>query len=326
MKRKIIIDTDPGIDDAMAILFALDSPELEVMGLTTIFGNVHTALATQNARRLVEFAGHPEIPVAHGADRPLDRRLDGVADFVHGANGLGDVALPDPIHPPDPRPAAQFIVETVMTHPGEITLVPVGPLTNIALALSLEPAIAGRVAGVVLMGGAATVNGNVNPAAEANIYNDPHAADRVFTAGWPLTMVGLDVTMKTVMDDVFFQSLRTSTIGDFIYKASRFYLAFHQAVHDQFAAHTHDPSAIAYLIDPTLFRVERGPVRVATHGLAAGQTLFDRRREWYSSNAWTSSPSVDVCVDVDSRQLLGLFYERITRQPSHPITQQEKEL
>ncbi len=314
MKRKIIIDTDPGIDDAMAILFALNSPELEVMGLTTVFGNVHTSLATQNARRLLEFAGHPTIPVAHGAERPLVRRLEGVADFVHGANGLGDVALPDPVYAADPRPAAQFIVEMVMTHPGEITLVPVGPLTNIALALSLEPAIAHRVAQVVLMGGAATVNGNVNPAAEANIYNDPHAADRVFTAGWPLTMLGLDVTMKTVMDDAFFHSLRTSRPGDFIYRASRFYLAFHQAVHGEFAAHTHDPSAIAYLLDPTLFTLERGPLRVVTHGLAAGQTLFDRRREWYGSNPWTASPPVDVCVDVDSPRLLELFHQRITGQ------------
>jgi purine nucleosidase len=311
MPKKLIIDTDPGIDDAMAILFALASPELEVVGLTTIFGNVHTHLATQNARRLVEFAGAPHIPVAHGASRPLSHPLEGVGDFVHGKNGLGEIILPDPVLPPDPRSAAQFIVDTIMAQPGEITLVPVGPLTNIALALSLEPRIVENVAEVVIMGGAATVNGNVNPAAEANIHNDPHAADRVFTAGWPLTMVGLDVTMKTSMSDGYLASLQGSRFGDFIYAASRFYLDFHYSVHGIYEAHTHDPSAIAYVLNPALFTVERGPLRVVTHGLAAGQTIFDRRGEWYGKNAWTNSPPINVCVGVDSVGLLDLFRNRI---------------
>lgn len=312
MTKKIIIDTDPGIDDAMAILFALASPEIDIVGLTTIFGNVHTELATQNARRLVEFAGRPEIPVAHGASRPLHKSLDGIADFVHGKNGFGGVQLPDPLHPPLAESAAHFIVEMVMANPGEITLVPVGPLTNLALALALEPRIADAVAEVVLMGGAATVNGNVTPAAEANIHNDPHAADRVFTAGWPLTMIGLDVTMATTMTDDFFASLAGSRFGDFIFASSRFYLDFHQQVHGVYAAHTHDPSAIAYVLQPSLFTVGRGPVRVISDGLAMGQTLWDRRGEWYSPNAWSISPPVNVCVGVDSEALLALFRSRIT--------------
>ena len=309
--RKIIIDTDPGIDDAMAILFALNSPELEVVGLTSIFGNVRTDLGTQNALRLLEFAGQAEIPVAHGAAGPLHIPFEGPADFVHGANGLGEVYLPDPAGKADPRPAAQFIVEMVMAHPGAITLVPVGPLTNIALALMLEPRIVERVAGVVLMGGAATVNGNVNPAAEANIWHDPHAADRVFTAGWNVTMLGLDVTMKTVMDDAYLAGLRGSRTGAFIDDICRFYLDFHKQVHGHYAAHTHDPSAIAYLIDPTLFTVEHGPVRVICEGLALGQTLWDRRGEWYGANAWSTQRPVGVCVDVDSERLLALFRDRI---------------
>src|SRR5262245_5631390 len=222
MPKKIIIDTDPGVDDSMAILFAFNSPELEIVGLTAIFGNVHTDLGTQNALRLVEFAGHPTVPVAHGADVPLVIPLEYVADFVHGADGMGNTNPPPPQGHPVDKPAAQFIAEMVMAHPGEITLVPVGPLTNLALALALEPRLVDQVAGVVLMGGAATVNGNVTPAAEANIIHDPHAADVVFTAGWPVTMAGLDVTMKTIMTEEFLASLRVSRTGEFIYDISRF--------------------------------------------------------------------------------------------------------
>jgi uridine nucleosidase len=314
MPKKIIIDTDPGVDDSMAILFAFNSPELEVVGLTSIFGNVHTDLATQNALRLVEFAGHPEVPVAHGANLPLVVPLSYVADFVHGADGLGNTHQPPPQGQAIDIPAAQFIVETVMAHPGEITLVPVGPLTNIALALALEPRIAANVAEVVIMGGAATVNGNVNPAAEANIIHDPHAADIVFTANWPVTMVGLDVTMQTEMSEGFLASLRTSRAGQFIYEISRFYQKFHEERYEGMRAiHTHDPSAVAYLIDPTLFTTLSGPIRVPTEGVAMGQTLLDRRKRGYEITDWSDKPEVNVCVGVESEGLRALFKERITQ-------------
>ena len=312
MPKKIIIDTDPGVDDSMAILFAFSSPEVEVVGLTTIYGNVYTDLATQNALRLVEFAGYSNIPVAHGADLPLVVPLDYVADFVHGSDGLGNTNSPSPKGQPFDKSAAQFIVEMIMNHPGEITLVPVGPLTNIALALALEPRIVDNVAEMVVMGGAAKVNGNVNPAAEANIIHDPHAADVVFTAGWPVTMVGLDVTMKTVMTDDYLTSLQGSKFGDFIYRISRFYHDFHHQTYQMSGIHTHDPSAIAYVIDPTLFTTEAAPIRVATVGIALGQTLMDRRRQWSSPNPWRDISPTNVCVDVDSERLLALYKERIT--------------
>ncbi len=314
MTKPILFDTDPGVDDAMALLFALASPEIDVVGLTTIFGNVHTATATRNALRLLDFAGRADIPVAPGADRPLHVPLEYVADFVHGADGFGDVETPLPasLRQPADGSAAQFIVETIMARPGEITLVPVGPLTNIALALALEPRIAKHVAEVVVMGGAATVNGNVNPAAEANIHHDPHAADRVFGAPWPVTMVGLDVTMQTVMSQDYLASLRGSPFGDFVWQATRFYQQFHERYHNMQAIHTHDPSAIAYVIDPTLFGTIRGPVRVLTEGVGAGQTLLDRRRgEGYELNAWSNLPEVNVCVEVESEKLLALYKERI---------------
>lgn len=313
MPKKIIIDTDPGIDDAMAILFALGVPGLEVVGLTTIFGNVETALATQNALHLLEFAGVPQIPVAQGATRPLSIPFRGPAAFVHGVDGLGETAQAVPTTKAVNQSAAQFMVEMVMAHPGEITLVPIGPLTNLALALMLEPRIVQQVAEVVIMGGAATVNGNVNPAAEANIHNDPHAADLVFTAGWPITMVGLDVTTKVMMDEPYLASLCTPRCktGSYIYDICRFYLDFHHRTHEFYALHTHDPSAIAYVIDPTLFQTQRGVIRVLTEGIARGQTVFDRRGHWSRPNEWSTHLPTNVCLDVDAERLLALYKHHI---------------
>ena len=316
MPRKILFDTDPGIDDAMALLFAFASPELEVTGVTSIFGNVYTEQGTQNALRLVEFAGYPDIPVAHGADLPLSTPFDEPAWFVHGKDGLGDTNQPPPRGRPIAISAAQFIAETIMQNPGEITLVPVGPLTNIALAYKLEPRIAENVAEVVIMGGAATVNGNVNPAAEANIWHDPHAADIVFTAGWPLTMLGLDVTMKVLMPDAYLTEIRDTggRFASYIYDISRHYLNFHREAHDGLnGLHTHDPSTIAYLLDPTLFTIEQGPIRVITEGIAMGYTLWDRQVEWFLENEWSIQKPVNVCVDVDAARFLALYRERIVQ-------------
>lgn len=316
MPKKIIIDTDPGVDDSMAILLAFNSPELEVVGLTTVFGNVTTTNGTQNALRLVEFADHAHVPVAHGAELPLQAPLLEIAEVVHGADGLGNTNQPPPQGKAVEQAAAQFIVETVMRHPGEITLVPVGPLTNLALALRLEPRIVQNVAGVIVMGGAATVNGNVSPAAEANIWHDPHAADVVFTAGWPITMVGLDVTEATIMTEGFLRSLKAtgSRAASFIYDITRFYQKFHYDLYGVDDIHTHDPSAIMYALDPTLFTTVQGPMRVLTEGIAIGQTLLDRRGlEGGLETPWSGKPPVNVCVGVDSQRLLQMFKERITK-------------
>ena len=196
---RIIIDTDPGIDDAMAIFYALASPELDVVGLTTIFGNNTTEVCTANALRLLEIAARADIPVARGADRPLNQEYRGAVDFVHGTDGQGDVFLPPPVGAPIDEDAAHFIIRSVMAAPGEITLVPIGPLTNIALAMLIEPRLATKLAGIVLMGGAAFRGGNASPAAEANILNDPEGADIVFGADCPIVMAGLDVTESIMM-------------------------------------------------------------------------------------------------------------------------------
>lgn len=311
MPRKIIIDTDPGVDDTMAIFFALCSPELEVIGLTTIFGNVRTALATTNALRLLEIAGRPDIPVAPGAANALTRDYEGPVPFVHGADGQGDIDLADPAGAPLDISAAQFIVEQVSAHPGEVTLVPVGPLTNIALALRLEPRIADWVDEVVLMGGNALVPGNASPAAEANIRNDPEAADLVFGAGWQVTMVGLDVTLRVHMsaEDIAGYATHGNPMSDHICRVLPHYRNYFESNYDVEGIFVHDSSAIAYLIEPELFKTRRWPIRVGTQGLGRGKT-------WPATGgrilpAWENRPLVNVCVGVDGARLVALEAERL---------------
>jgi inosine-uridine nucleoside N-ribohydrolase len=305
--QRIIIDTDPGVDDSMAILLAFASPELKIEGLTTVFGNTGSDITTQNALRLIELAGHPEVPVARGAEKPLLRPFAGDGWRVHGRNGLGGVEFPPPRGQPDPRRAAQFIVDVVMANPGEITLVPIGPLTNIAIAVALEPRIAKHVKEVVLMGGAASVVGNVSAVAEANIQNDPEAANIVFHAGWPITMVGLDVTEKSIMTPTYIETLKSANnrSTDFIYAISQHYMKFYQAAGLP-GFHVHDSSAISYVIDPTLFKTQKLFVEVEYHSPHHhGQTVADwrGRRE--------QAPNVNVCLEVDSERLLEMYRQRL---------------
>jgi len=311
MPRKIIIDTDPGVDDSMAIFFALCSPELDVIGLTTIFGNVHTELATKNALRLLEIAGRAEIPVAQGAVDALAQPFEGPVPFVHGEDGQGDIFAPDPAGTAIDLSAAQFIIEQLRAHPGEITLVPVGPLTNIALALRLEPRIADWVAEVVLMGGNALVPGNASPAGEANIRNDPEAADVVFGADWQVTMVGLDVTLRVHMrpEHIDEYAAHGNPMSDHISRILPHYRNYFEANYDAEGIFVHDSSAIAYLLDPSLFSVRRWPIRVGRQGLGRGKT-------WPATGgqtlpAWEGRPLVNVCVGVDGDKVVALAAERL---------------
>lgn len=314
---KVIIDADPGIDDAMAILFALRSPALEVVGITTVFGNTTIDHATTNALTLVGLAGSA-VPVARGAEHPLVKDLRSPPTFVHGADGLGEVGRQRPVGSVIEKSAAQFIVETARRFPGEITLVPVGPLTNIALALAIEPRLPELIKEVVLMGGAARVEGNISPVAEANIFGDPHAADIVFKTPWRVTMVGLDVTTRVRMTDEVLRRIAEANprLGEFIFSITRFYKSFYESrgVHDGF--YVHDPSAIAYVIDPELFETEAARVRVATEGLARGQTItaFGAPPEFWT--AWHEAPEVRVCRSVSADQLLSLYESTLQRASS----------
>lgn len=310
MPIKILIDTDPGVDDAMAILFALRSPELEVLGLSAVFGNTDVEYTAQNALRLVELEGHGHIPVALGAARPLVNPIRDKGQHVHGVDGMGGINPPPPKGSLQPLSAAEFIIETARKHTGELVLVPVGPLTNIALALSLEPRLTEWVKEVVIMGGAAFVPGNASPVGEANIYNDPHAASIVFNAGWKLTMVGLDVTMKTVMTPAYLEQIYQA--GNPATTLISRILPFYQAYHDQIyglggAIHTHDPSAIAYLVNPGLYHTQEIPVYVEIEGRCAGQTVPDPR------NQWEGCPLINVCLEVEARAVLDLYRHRLTR-------------
>jgi purine nucleosidase len=309
MATKIIIDTDPGIDDAMAIFLALHSPELEVVGLTSVWGNAKGEFTAQNALRLLEVEGHGNIPVARGSDCPLVIPQPEFGTHVHGEDGYGNTNPPLPAGRLIALPAAQFVIKMIMENPRQITLVPIGPLTNIALALRLEPRIIDNVKEVVIMGGAAKISGNVTPVAEANIWHDPHAASIVFSAGWPLTMVGLDVTTKVIQKKPHLEEICNAgtPAADLLKQILPCYMSYFEKIVGINGIHTHDPSAIAYLIDPNLFRTESWPIFVETEGHCAGQTIPDYR------NIWGSLPCVKVCLGVDAPGVLDLIKNRLTK-------------
>ena len=311
--RKVILDADPGIDDAMAIVFALRSPALEVLGITTVFGNADIEVATANALRLVELTGR-SVPVARGAARPLVVPKAPPPDFVHGADGLGNIAAPAPKTTTIDASGAELIVSTARRYPGQVTLVAVGRLTNLALALALEPRLPELVKEVILMGGSAAAGGNVTPLAEANIWGDPHAADLVFAARWPVTMVGLDVTTRVRLEDdrLLRMAQKDDRVGDFLYRSSRFYKQFHDATGVTGGFYVHDPSAVAYAIDPSLFSTDKAAVRVVTEGIGIGQTVAvsgPRAEQW---EATRGRPAVTICRQVDGERLLQLFEATVT--------------
>ena len=311
--RKILIDTDPGIDDAMAIFYSLASPEFDVVGLTTIFGNAHTATCTTNALTLLEIAGRTDIPVARGAARPLAMDYRGPVTFVHGTDGQGDVNLPPPATKPVAVDAARFIIDTVMAAPGEITLVPLGPLTNIAMALILEPDLPKHLAGIVLMGGAAFVGGNASPAAEANILNDPEAADLVFGADCPIVMLGLDVTEQTVMSDAALTTIATfdNPQARHIARIVPFYREFYRSRLGLDGIVVHDSSTISYLLAPQHFTTVAYPIRVDTgHGVGRGKT-WTAKAVSDRENQWAGRRHVTICTGVDSDAVVALELSRL---------------
>jgi len=295
----LIIDTDPGVDDAMAILYAAAHAELELIGLTTVFGNVPVATATRNALFLAEMAGLA-IPVAEGAAAPLVQPLPPHPDFIHGTEGFGDLPPARPAGRAEPRPAARYLTETVAVHPGAVTICAIGPLTNLAAALALDPGFAGNVARVVVMGGAVACPGNATPEAEANIWNDPHAAAAVLGADWPVTLVGLDVTRQVTCTAEDFAGLARAApvTGGFLDRAVQLYLGFSRERHGVDGCSMHDPTAVIEITDPGLFETRAAPLAVTLEGEAAGRTRFA-----------PAGPAVRVCVDVDAAEVRARFLE-----------------
>src|SRR5580700_436552 len=319
--KKIILDTDPGTDDAMALMLALNSPELDLRAITVVPGNVTARQGLENALRMVSLANRCDIPVAAGAQHPLFQKLV-TAEFWHGKNGLANIELPASKCKVDPRYAADLIIELIHANPHEITLVPVGPLTNIALALEKDPSIVPLVKEVIIMGGSIS-GGNVNAAAEANIYNDPEAAQIVFHAGWPLTMVGLDVGDKTLLSPKYLEQLGQThgPVNDFIYQVAH-YLIDLSAQFGSDGTPMYDPLAVGVAIDATLVKAPPMHVDVETRGeFTRGETVANRRGavernvlhgdRYIIEGVDKVEPNAKVCVEVDADRFLQLFVSRI---------------
>ncbi len=308
--RTVIIDTDPGQDDAIAILLALASPEIDVLGITVVAGNVPLALTQKNARKICELAGRTDIPVFAGADRPLLRRLV-TAEYVHGKSGLDGPDLPEPTMPLQDRHAVDFLVETVMARPpGTVTLCALGPLTNLAMALSREPAMAPRIREIVLMGGGFFEGGNTTPAAEFNIYVDPHAAGIVLSAGIPTVMIPLDCTHKALTSRQRVAAIRDigTPVGVAAAALLDFFERFDEEKYGTDGGPLHDPCVIAWLLAPDQFSGRHVNVEIETGSeLTMGMTVID----WWRV---TGRPAnAHVLRDIDADAFFALVTERLAR-------------
>ena len=311
MVRKIISDTDPGQDDAVAILLALASPEdIEVLGITAVAGNVPLELTAKNARIVCELAEKPDTKVFAGCDRPLRRDLV-TAEYVHGKTGLNGPVLPDPTMPLQDQHAVDFIIDTLRAHDaGTVTLCPLGPLTNIATAFERAPDIVDRVQEIVLMGGAYFEVGNVTPAAEFNIYVDPQAADIVFGSGVPLVVMPLDVTHKALVTKARNDAFRAlpGDVGHAVAEMTDFFERFDKEKYGSDGAPLHDPTVIAYLIRPDMFRGRHVNVQIETQSeLTMGMTVAD----WWGVT--DHAPNALFVGDLDSDAFFTLLTERIAR-------------
>lgn len=320
-KHRVIIDTDPGTDDAMAILLALNSPELKVEAFTVVPGNVDGKQGLKNALGLVSVAGRCDVPVAGGAEHPLNQKLY-TAQYWHGKNGIADIELPPSKCKADGRFGPDLMIELVHKYPHEITLIPVGPLTNIALAVSKDPSIAKLVKDIVIMGGSIS-GGNVDGAAEANIFGDPEAAQIVFNAGWMVTMIGSDVGERTLMKRKHLEELESGhgPQNDVVSKIARFYIERSEKNGWDGAA-MYDPLAVATVVDPTLVTLKDMHVDVETKGeFTRGETVANRmggneknvlHGDHYEIEGYIPlQNNARVCLSSDAERFLQMFISRV---------------
>ncbi len=315
----VLLDVDPGIDDALAILLAVRSPELQVEGITVVAGNVDVDVGVRNTLQVLELAGRTDIPVARGAEAPLLGMLT-TAEHVHGDNGLGNIQLPPPSTELYEGSAVDLIAAKVKEHSGDIILIPVGPLTNIAMALKLHPDLVTHIKQIVLMGGS-TSGGNITAAAEFNIYNDPEAAEIVFKSGIPIVMVGLDVTLQTILTP---QYLETGSVADDpVARLVKGLTDFQNARGDQ-GVFLHDPLAVGVAVDPSFVKTQPGYVEVETRGeKTRGETTFDRRtygvgfetrgRKRIAVREDPPTPNAQVCLAVEADRFVKFFLERVAQ-------------
>jgi purine nucleosidase len=320
--QRVIIDTDPGTDDALALLLAFHSPELKVEGITVVAGNVTAEVGVENALRIAHLAGRCEIPIAKGAVRPLAQKLN-TEEFWNGRNGLGNAGLPPEKCEASREFGPNLIIELVHQYPHEITLIPIGPLTNIALAVSKDPSIVPLVKEVVLMGGSIT-GGNVNAASEFNIHSDPEAASIVFNAGWPLTMVGLDVTERTLITeaDVVRMEAKAGPQAKFAAAVARFQIGTYQGTGFKGGA-IHDALAVGAVVDRSLLRTQAMRVDIETNGtFTRGATVGNRENavdrvvakgdRLETVGVDSVRPNVEVAVGAESSRFIAMFVERLS--------------
>jgi purine nucleosidase len=312
--KRVVFDTDIGIDDAMALLFLHYAPGVRLEAITTVSGNASIGDTTRNALYVKErFA--IDAPVFRGASGPVGPALgSGYPDFIHGSNGLGNIPLPEPGIGAELTPAPEAIVELAERYPGELSLVAVGRLTNLSKALDLSPRLPTLLKEIVIMGGVFGYRGNrgnVSPVAEANIAGDALAADRVLGTGIPITLVGLDVTHETTMDEAYIEALVACAgdAGAFIRDITRFYFDFYESIDGERRCPIHDSSAVACLLYPELYRRVSGPVRVVTTGIATGQSILGEQPDSYAIDAWKDRPSCQVCSDVDAEEVRQRYLE-----------------
>lgn len=316
MVKRVIFDTDIGIDDAMALLFLHAAAGARIEAITTVAGNAGIDDVTANALHVAERFGIA-APVHRGAAGPLGPALGSEPPaFVHGRNGLGNVPRPAPTRTEAATPAAQAIVDLARANPGALSVVAVGRLSNLAAALALAPELPTLLAEIVVMGGVfgfGGQRGNVSPVTEANFGGDPVAADRVLGCGAPITVVGLDVTHHTIMDEAFIDALvdRAGAAGAFIHAITRFYFAFYEGLGDGRVCPIHDSSAVACLLYPALYDTVSGPVRVVGEGIALGQSILGETPDAYLSGAWRARSAVRVCRAVDADGVRTRYLEAL---------------
>lgn len=314
--HNIILDTDPGIDDAMAIAYAIAHPDINLLGLTTVFGNVSVDEAAENALRLLnEF--NFDCPVTRGQEKPLEIEPNTPSYHVHGDNGLGNIDLKKSNKKLDPRSATQFMIDLTKKMPGEISICAVGPLTNLAHVLKTDPDITKRVKQVVIMGGALQKRGNVTPVAEANIWNDPHAAEAVFAADWPVVIAPLDVTQKVICTPSYLASLERQSpkMGGLIANLARYYMQFYQNATGINGCIPHDVMALAYLTIPGIYMQKSVSIAVSTEGPSIGQTVFQPTGISCAEPMWDTRPNHMALLDIDEKALLSNFMMTLTRMP-----------
>ena len=312
--RKIIIDTDPGIDDTMAIYLALNSNQLDVIGITTVYGNTSNTQGTENALRILEIAKREDIPVHTGASKPLKTEYLGKGEIVHGKDGQGNSNLRIPQKKVSNLTAIEFLKNKINEYPGEVTLVPIGPLTNIAQLLIENPTIDQKISEIVLMGGNALSQGNASPAAEANIRNDPEAANVVFNSNTLITMVGLDVTNEVFMDNSTINEITTSGSKetDHLKIILPHYVDFLSKFYNKKGMPIHDSSAIAYLINKNLFNTINYPIVVETEGISRGKTWMGTSKTEDINDPWSNRVNVNICIEVDSEKVIELIRKTLT--------------